>query len=131
MDRSAGGDAPTHATLALAWLRSNPPRVLLAEDDEEARALLPAILRRDGLEVIEAHDGFELAELIERGLLRPDRPLAPDVIVTDSAMPGLSGLDVVRRLRADDPDTPVIVITGLASDALRREALRLGVGGDA
>jgi two-component system response regulator (stage 0 sporulation protein F) len=127
MAQAARRDAPCHTTLAQAWIRGNPPRVLLADDDETLRTTLADALRRDGFEVIEACDGAELTELVASGQLRRGRPLAPDVIVTDIAMPGLSGLELLRRLRGVDHDTPVILITGLATPAVCKEARQLGV----
>jgi CheY-like chemotaxis protein len=50
-----------------------------------------------------------------------------DVVLTDLAMPGMNGWDVVRGIRARAPDLPIIVITGTAGDADRRRARAEGV----
>jgi DNA-binding NarL/FixJ family response regulator len=72
-----------------------------------------------GLEVVgEAGDGVEAVRVA--GLLRPD------VLVTDLAMPGLGGLDVVRRVAADSPRTGIVVLSMYGGEAYALEAFRLG-----
>jgi CheY-like chemotaxis protein len=117
----------SHFKLKEAWLVMNPPRVLLAEDDSELRALLASALRGDGYDVVEAEDGAELFGEIATGMLRPGRPLAPDIVISDIRMPGKSGLEVVAGMRQDDWATPVILITGFGDPQTRAEAARLGV----
>jgi CheY-like chemotaxis protein len=67
------------------------PLVLVADDDEDILTLVALRFRRSGLEVILARDGEEALELIQTR--------APDAAVLDIAMPKLTGLEVVRRLR--------------------------------
>lgn len=101
-------------------------RVLVAEDNDEMRALIAERLRREGYEVVEAKDGPALINAIVRGVTdeRPQR--TPDVIVTDVRMPGCSGLEVLERMRKNDWHTPVILITAFADPELVEEAERLG-----
>lgn len=71
--------------------------VMVADDDDDFRALVVAALQADGHSTIEAHDGQELLEL-----LRDDVPSTrPDVLITDVKMPKLSGLGVLEALRGD------------------------------
>jgi CheY-like chemotaxis protein len=102
-----------------------PLRVLLAEDQPQMRSLLCAMLIRDGYEVIEVEDGPSLLGALISGLLE-ERARAPDLIITDVRMPGLTGLEVLARLRREDWDTPVILITAFGDEALHAEAARLG-----
>jgi len=67
------------------------PLVLVADDDEDILTLVALRFRRSGLEVILARDGEEAFELIQTR--------APDAAVLDIAMPKLTGLELVRRLR--------------------------------
>ncbi len=60
-----------------------------------------------GYEVVEASSAEEALRLVEEGL-------APDLVVTDHLMPGLSGLDLARELRSCRPDLPVLIISGYA-----------------
>ena len=81
-------------------------RVLVVEDDAANRALLQALLRREGYDVIAVASG--------RDGLQAVREDTPDLVLLDIEMPGLNGLDVCRALRAD-PDTvalPIILLTG-------------------
>ena len=101
-------------------------RVLLAEDDVSLRQLLAAVLRADGYEVVEAVDGVDLLEAIERTLVmlraRPDS----FAIVADVHMPGLTGLDVLAVLRCAHATTPVVLITAFPDRETRAEAFDLG-----
>lgn len=86
------------------------PVVLVADDDEDILTLVALRFRRSGLEVILARDGEEALELIETR--------APDVAVLDIAMPKLTGLEVVRRLRSSEAtkDLPVVLLTARAAE---------------
>ncbi|WP_426748097.1 response regulator [Myxococcus faecalis] len=105
--------------------REQAPRVLVAEDQPEMRALLHRALKRRGYEVVEAADGPGLVKAIIDGLLA-DQTLVPDLIITDVRMPGYSGLEVVARLRREGWTTPVILITAFGDAQLHRDAAQLG-----
>jgi DNA-binding response OmpR family regulator len=102
------------------------PRLLLAEDDREMRQLLASALRRDGYEVIEVADGFQLFEWIGRAWLGDDELNAVALVVTDIRMPGFSGLDVLAELRQAGFETPVILITGFGDHETHALGLKLG-----
>jgi two-component system phosphate regulon response regulator PhoB len=79
--------------------------ILLAEDDPDIRHLVSTKLRRSGFDVVETTDGSEALAAARRS--------HPDLVLLDVRMPRLSGLDVLRELRAD-PGTarlPIIVLT--------------------
>ena len=85
---------------------SSRSRVLIVEDDQETRLFYSDALERDGFHVEQAHNGFQaLEKAIET---------SPDLIVTDIAVPGLDGIELCRRLRADPRtrDIPLLAITG-------------------
>lgn len=98
-------------------------RILLAEDDEELRALLTDALLEDGFEVLEAKNGYELMDAVGR---HTDGTAAVDAIVTDIRMPGPEGLFALASLREEDWRTPVVVTTGFGDKATHEEAERLG-----
>ena len=104
-----------------AW---KPIRVLLAEDDTEMRRLLVSTLLRERCEVIEARNGLQLWEQLERA--SRTQPSALDLIISDVRMPGRSGLEVLRVLRRTDRHTPVILITGFGDPDTHAEAHQLG-----
>ena len=86
------------------------PLVLVADDDEDILTLVALRFRRSGLEVILARDGEEALELIQTR--------APDAAVLDIAMPKLTGLELVRRLRASEATKalPIVLLTARAGD---------------
>jgi DNA-binding response OmpR family regulator len=86
------------------------PLVLVADDDEDILTLVALRFRRSGLEVILARDGEEALELIQTR--------APDAAVIDIAMPKLTGLEVVRRLRDSEAtkSIPIVLLTARAGD---------------
>ncbi|RKH60098.1 response regulator [Corallococcus llansteffanensis] len=113
-----------------AWKDPRPapgraPRILIADDQPEMRALIRKMLVRRGYEVVEASDGPGLVQLLIDGLTA-DESRAPDLIITDVRMPGFTGLEVLARLRREQWTTPVILITAFGDTQLHREALRLG-----
>jgi len=96
------------------------PRVFLADDDDDMRSLIRLALERDGCEVIEAHDGAELIDLLDAA--SESRHTERDVVVTDVQMPGFSGLGVLRVLRQAHWVVPIILITVDATAAVRSDA---------
>jgi DNA-binding response OmpR family regulator len=103
-----------------------PPRVLLAEDDEEMRRLIAEALRGDGFDVLEARDGWEMLQHVRSSVFRCDAGTPADALVTDIRMPGRSGLDVLGVVRDGDWAVPVILITAFGDEATHAEARRLG-----
>ena len=102
-------------------MATGPPDLLLVVDDSDAmRALLERELAQRGYDVITAADGGRaLALVAER---------RPDAILLDHELPGLSGLEVLARLRADDrlAAVPVIMLTSEQEPALLLTSLRAG-----
>ncbi|WP_406006138.1 response regulator transcription factor [Streptomyces sp. NBC_00637] len=84
------------------------PRVLLIEDDRAVRDGVGLALRRQGHEVAAAETG-------EDGLDRL-RSFRPDVVVLDLMLPGMTGLDVCRRMRVLDQTLPIIMATARGDD---------------
>jgi CheY-like chemotaxis protein len=101
---------------------SAEPRTILIADDEDAlRALVRVTLDSGRFQIVEATDGIEA--------LRLARQHHPDLLFLDWAMPGLSGLEVCRRLRAD-PSTKnltIVMLTARAQEFDRAAALEVGV----
>lgn len=89
--------------------------MLLVEDDRDTREMYSVYLSYSGLRVTEAPSGRRALERV--------REQTPDVVVTDIAMPGMDGLELSRRLRADPPtrDVPIIAVSGNPTP-LAREA---------
>jgi signal transduction histidine kinase len=83
-------------------------RVLVADDQEIICELLAEYLRADGHEVTLANSGTEALEKFRSGEF--------DVVVTDQAMPGLSGVQVAATIKSTQPDLPVILLTGFGDE---------------
>ena len=78
-------------------------RILVAEDDETSRVVLEVILTKDGYDVVSASDGLSALAALEH-------PEAPSLAVLDMMMPGINGLEVMRRVRAKASPLPPYLI---------------------
>ena len=94
-------------------------RILIVDDEESTRELFAELLQRWGYEVDQTADGH--------GALKLAAETHPDVIISDLVMPKLDGLALVRALREEQPDTPVVIITGKGTIDAAVEAVREGV----
>jgi CheY-like chemotaxis protein len=95
-------------------------RLVLADNDPEILDLLVADMQAEGHEVVGTATGGEAA----LALCAAHRP---DVLVTDFRMPpGINGIEVTQRLRAEQPDVRVILYTNYRRADIRTEAARLG-----
>ncbi|MHC4472009.1 MAG: sigma-54-dependent transcriptional regulator, partial [Planctomycetota bacterium] len=94
-------------------------RVLVVDDEPKIRQLLQRLLEREGYRVSTAGDGAAALEEILR-----ERPA---LVITDLKMPGMDGVELLKRARSIDPDLPVVLITAYASMETAVEALREGV----
>jgi DNA-binding response OmpR family regulator len=84
-------------------------RVMNVDDDPTIRTLVREILLASGFEVLTAEDGVKALELLEA----ETKPIRLDAIILDVEMPGMSGLDVLTRLKLhrDTEKIPVIMLT--------------------
>jgi len=93
--------------------------VLVVDDEESIRHLMRMTLELDGYRVLTAEDGPTALEMFEKE--------EPEVVLLDVRMPGMDGIEVLRRIKAVNSDTEVIIITGhgdldMAVACLRKEA---------
>lgn len=95
-------------------------RLLVVDDDADQRSLMAEILAHQlrGAVIESASDGEGALDAVTR---------RPNVVVMDLAMPGLSGIPLIERVREIAPQTEIIVVTGHGSGAEWREARALGV----
>ncbi|HEY9382501.1 MAG TPA: PAS domain S-box protein [Gemmatimonadales bacterium] len=94
--------------------------ILLVEDDEGVRQLTSRILRQYGYEVLIAKDGAEALELLPAGRQ------GIDAVVSDVVMPGISGPELIARLRGAHPALPVLLLSGYTGEEVAET-----LGGDA
>lgn len=110
--------APRDAALVRA--DGSPIRVLVVDDEATLSDLLSMALRYEGWEVRTAGDGSTAVRLA--------REFRPDAIVLDVMLPDIDGVEVLRRVRADTPEVPVLFLT--ARDAVEDRVAGLTAGGD-
>ncbi len=108
-----------------AGSRTTGPRVLLAEDDDEMRALLASALRKDGYEVTTCGNGINLLDHITAGLYGR-RSESYDLVISDIRMPGLTALEVLEDLSGHSTAPPLILITAFGDERTHARAARLG-----
>lgn len=93
-------------------------RVLVVDDEENLRRVTQLKLQQASYEATTASDGAQALELLAR---HPQ-----DLIITDLKMPGMSGMDLLRRVKEDYPEVIVIVVTAFGTIESAVEAMRLG-----
>jgi DNA-binding response OmpR family regulator len=95
----------------------HPRSILIVENEPDLATTCARLFRQMGHVPILASDGREALSLIDRH--------QPDLVLTDHRLPGVDGLEVLRRARSD-AKTPVILVTTYASETVRREVLAAG-----
>ncbi|MBF0433988.1 MAG: sigma-54-dependent Fis family transcriptional regulator [Magnetococcales bacterium] len=93
-------------------------QILVVDDEPAIRQVLMGMLSRAGYAVEQAVDGDDALELIEKGSF--------DLVLSDIKMPGMSGIELVRRVRALGLDTQFLMMTAFASMDTAIEAMRAG-----
>jgi signal transduction histidine kinase/FixJ family two-component response regulator len=92
-------------------------KLLLADDEEGIRKVLGIYLADSGFEVLTAENGLQALDIF-----REERP---SIVLTDLRMPGVDGLELLRTIKSERPDTEVIMITGHGDMDLAIESLKL------
>lgn len=93
-------------------------RILVVDDNKELREILEEYLKEEGHDVNGSTNG--------RDALERHRKDPFDLIVTDLNMPEISGMELIRAVRKENPDTEFVIITGYASMDSAVEAVRMG-----
>jgi two-component system response regulator PilR (NtrC family) len=99
-------------------MSNRSPRILIIDDEQSLREMLTVLLQREGYQIDQAVDGEDaLAKIAENNL---------DLIISDIKMPRLTGIDLLRRLREQENDTTMIMMTAFSSTEEAVEAMKLG-----
>ncbi|MBC8231855.1 response regulator [bacterium] len=93
-------------------------KVLVIEDDETAREQLAKVIQKEGFEVVMAEDGRVGLEMFKNE--------HPEIVITDLKMPGIDGLEVMRKVRRFSTNVPIILITAYGETDTAISALREG-----
>lgn len=94
-------------------------RLLVVEDQRDLRELLATAFSLEGYAVSTAASGEEALALVQREV--------PDLIVLDLALPGMGGIETLRRIREGGRAPRVVIVTAHGTPAQMREAMALGV----
>lgn len=93
-------------------------RILFSEDHQDTREITCMILEKEGFEVVCPDDSYEVLRLAR------DEKFAAYLL--DSWTPGMNGIDLCRRIREFDPETPIIFYSAAAYDGDKRSAIAAG-----
>ena len=97
---------------------STRPKILIIDDETSILNTLQILLRGEGFEVETSHSGRDALDRLGA--------IAPDIVLTDVRMPGVTGVDVLAAVRESDPETPVILMTAQASLQTAVQAVNQG-----
>jgi two-component system NtrC family sensor kinase len=92
-------------------------KLLLIDDEEPARKIVGMSLRSDGYEVLTAEDGTKGLEVFKKE--------TPPIVLTDIKMPGIDGIEVLKKIKEMSPETEVIVVTGHGDMDVAIQSLQL------
>src|SRR5271154_2310725 len=93
-------------------------RILVVDDEANARTALAELLRDEGYDVETAADAFKALGKYES--------FAPHVVVTDLKMPGMNGIELVKQIRSMEAPAAVVVMTAFGAVATAVDAMRAG-----
>lgn len=94
------------------------PKILIVDDEESIREFLEIMLRKEGYEVMVAEDGEAAKDVLSKKSF--------DMVISDLQMPKVNGLELLKSVRADYPDTVFLMITAFGTTESAVEAMKLG-----
>ena len=97
----------------------NKTKILVIDDEKDLCFLFKKILTPEGYTVLTAQNGYDGIKINQKS--------DPNIILLDLKMPGINGIETLRRIRKKDPDVIVIIITGYGDAETIREAEDLNV----
>ncbi|WP_202079675.1 response regulator [Caldalkalibacillus salinus] len=93
-------------------------KILIVDDQYGIRVLLDEVFRKEGYQTFQAANGKQALELVEKN--------EPDLVILDMKIPGMDGLEILRRIKAYNQEVQVIMITAYGELDLIQEAMQLG-----
>ena len=98
-------------------MNAEKPMVLICDDDKNVQESLKLILE-ENYRLEFSSDGLSAVEKL--------KTLAPQAMILDIKMPKLHGLEILKKVKAEKPDLPVLIVTGYQSIEIAQEALKSG-----
>jgi len=92
--------------------------ILIADDEQAQRLVLAGHLKQSGYEVLEADCGIAALEIASKNLI--------DVVLSDFKMPDITGLELLKKIRSENPETSVVIITAFGTIETAVEAMKEG-----
>ena len=96
----------------------NRPRLLIVDDDQDLSLMLSILMKKEGIAGMVAPDGETALEMVSAEM--------PDMLLVDVKMPGMDGMEVLKQVKENDPDLPVVLITAYAEIRDSVAAMRAG-----
>lgn len=93
-------------------------KLLIVDDQQGIRLLLNEVFKREGYETLLAANGIEALDIAER--------VKPDGVLLDMKIPGMDGIEILKRLKSKTPEVPVVMMTAYGELDLIQEAMKLG-----
>jgi PAS domain S-box-containing protein len=110
---SSGLEAEPGSTLSIEHVSSGGETILLAEDEAGVRKYTREILKRYGYIILEAHNGVEALDVARKH----SAPI--HLLLTDIIMPGMGGMELTEKFKAEFPSVPVLFMSGYADQIIR------------
>ncbi len=107
----------------MCWATPSRGLILVADDDPDIRRVVRMTLERSGYDVVEAENGEQAIEEIQKG----EHPLILDAAIMDIQMPEIDGLDAIAYFQQEFPRVPIVVLTGSHDVNMATNLLRQGV----
>ncbi|MBM4761559.1 response regulator [Bacillus sp. B15-48] len=93
-------------------------KVLIVDDQFGIRILLNEVLQREGYDTFQAANGMQALEIVEQH--------SPDLVLLDMKIPGMDGIEILKRLKQKDEEIRVIIMTAHGELDMIQEAMNLG-----
>lgn len=93
-------------------------RILVVDDDESLRRVTQVQLQHSGYDVTTASDGTEASDVLQR--------FPADLVITDLKMPGVSGMELLKKIRSEYPEIVIIMVTAFGTIETAVEAIKAG-----